>query len=77
MSGNVEQVHASRGGVARFVLLVAVAPSITSFVVGELAFATLTHGLYEGADLVFGSYLRTPAEDELWRHVTRASERRV
>ena len=56
--------------VARFVLLVAVAHTVTYFVAGALAFATLTHGLYEGATPLFGSYLRTPAETELWQHVT-------
>jgi hypothetical protein len=56
--------------VARFALLVAVAHAITYLVVGAVAFATLTHGLYEGADPLFGSYLRTPAEIELWQHVT-------
>jgi len=55
---------------ARFVLLVAVAQAISYFVVGALAFATLTHGLYEGANPLFGSYLRTPGESELWQHVT-------
>lgn len=53
-----------------FVLLVAIAHAITYFLVGALAFATLTHGLYEGADPLFGSYLRTPGEIQLWRHVT-------
>ena len=55
---------------ARFLLLVAVAQAISYFVVGALAFATLTHGLYEGANPLFGSYLRTPGESELWQHVT-------
>ena len=55
---------------ARFVLLVTVAQAISYFVVGALAFATLTHGLYEGADPLFGSYLRTPGESQLWQHVT-------
>jgi hypothetical protein len=58
------------GGVVRFILLVTVAHAISYFVVGAIAFATLTHGLYEGADPLFGSYLRTPAETELWQHVT-------
>lgn len=58
------------GGVARFVLLVAVAHALSYFVVGAVAFATLTHGLYEGADPLFGSYLRTPGEPQLWQHVT-------
>jgi hypothetical protein len=26
--------------------------------------------LYEGTDPLFGSYLRTPGEAELWQHVT-------
>lgn len=53
-----------------FVLLVAVAHAATYLVVGALAFALLTHGLYEGPDPLFGSYLRTPGESELWQHVT-------
>jgi len=53
-----------------FVLLVAVAHAITYFLVGALAFTTLTHGLYEGADPLFGAYLRTPGEIQLWQHVT-------
>ena len=55
---------------ARFVLLVVVAHTTTYFAVGALAFATLTHGLYEGADPLFGAYLRTPGETGLWQHVT-------
>jgi hypothetical protein len=55
---------------ARFVLLVAVAQAISYLAVGALAFATLTHGLYEGANPLFGSYLRTPGESQLWQHVT-------
>jgi hypothetical protein len=64
--------RAGAGGrsVAVFVLLVAVAHALTYFVAGALAFATLTHGLYEGADPLFGSYVRTPGETELWQHVT-------
>ena len=53
-----------------FVLIVAVAHALTYFVVGALAFATLTHVLYEGADPLFVSYLRTPGESQLWQHVT-------
>jgi hypothetical protein len=64
--------RASVGGrkLVWFVLLVATAHAITYFLVGALAYATLTHGLYEGADPLFGSYLRTPAEIRLWQHVT-------
>jgi hypothetical protein len=54
----------------RFVLLVAIAHATTYFLVGALAFASLTHALYEGANPLFGSYLRIPGETELWRHVT-------
>jgi hypothetical protein len=66
------RTRAKAGGrdLARFVLLVAVAHAITYFLVGALAFTTLTHGLYEGADPLFGSYLRTPGEVQLWQHVT-------
>jgi len=61
--------NAGRRGLIAFVLLVAVAHTLTYFVVGALAFATLTHVLYEGADPLFGSYLRTPSETQLWQHV--------
>jgi hypothetical protein len=54
----------------RFVVLVAIAHTATYFIVGALAFATLTHGFYEGADPLFGSFLRTPGEPALWQHVT-------
>lgn len=86
MSGDSEGILASIAGevvappssrarvggrdLAWFVLLVAIAHAITYFLVGALAFATLTHGLYEGADPLFGSYLRTPGEIQLWQHVT-------
>jgi hypothetical protein len=65
-------LRASVGGrkLVWFVLLVAIAHAITYFLVGALAFATLTHRLYEGADPLFGSYLRTPGEIQLWEHVT-------
>jgi len=57
-------------GTAGFVLLVAVSHAITYLFIGAAAFATLTHGLYEGGDSLFGTYLRTPAESDLWRQVT-------
>jgi hypothetical protein len=53
-----------------FVLLVSIAHAITYFVVGALAFAMLTHELYEGVDPLLGTYLRTPGETQLWQHVT-------
>ena len=61
---------AGGSGFAKFVLLVTVAHVVTYFVVGALAFTALTGGLYEGDDPLFGSYLRTPGETELWQHVT-------
>lgn len=75
IAGRVAAPPSSRtraGGrrVASFVLLVAVAHAVTYLVIGALAFATLTHGLYEGARPLFGSYLRTPGETQLWQHVT-------
>jgi hypothetical protein len=57
-------------GSVRFVLLVVVAHALTYFLAGALTFATLTHGLYEGTDPLFGSYLRTPGDVRLWQHVT-------
>jgi hypothetical protein len=68
MAGPSSPVTARR--LAWFVLLVTVAHAVTYFVVGALAFTVLTHGLYEGADPLFGSYLRTPGEAYLWQHVT-------
>ena len=65
-----EPEGARRRGPVAFVLLVAVAQAVSYLVVGALAFMTLTHGLYEGADPLFGSYLRTPGETQLWQHVT-------
>jgi hypothetical protein len=53
-----------------FVLLVAAAHTVTYFVAGAVAFTTLTHTLYEGVDPLFGAYLRTPGEPDLWQHVT-------
>ena len=53
-----------------FVVLVAVAHAVTYLVVGAVAFAALTHVLYEGEEPLFGSYLRTPGETGLWTHVT-------
>jgi len=64
------RASAGRRDLAWFVLLVAMAHAITYFLVGALAFSTLTHGLYEGADPLFGAYLRTPGEIQLWQHVT-------
>lgn len=49
-----------------FVLLVAIAHAITYFLVGALAFATITHGLYEGTDPLFGGPSPRPAGP--WRH---------
>jgi hypothetical protein len=75
IAGQIVAPPASRANfgsrkLVRFVLLVAVAHALTYFVVGALAFITLTHVLYEGADPLFGSYLRTPAETQLWQNVT-------
>ena len=63
-------IKATSRGLVWFVLLVATAHAITYLLVGALAFSMLTHELYEGADPLFGSYLRTPAETGLWQHVT-------
>ena len=65
-----EQSRSGARGLVAFVLLVAIAHTVTYFVAGAVAFATLTHPLYEGTDPLFGSYLRTPGEAALWQHVT-------
>ena len=69
----IEASRRTRDGARRtawFVVLVAVAHTVTYLIAGAFAFTTLTHVLYEGAHPLFGSYLRTPAEADLWAHVT-------
>jgi hypothetical protein len=71
-TGSRITLHARSGGrgIIAFVLLVIVAHTVSYFVAGAVAFATLTHVLYDGTDPLFGTYLRTPGEADLWQHVT-------
>lgn len=41
---------------------------VTYLVVGAVAFQLLTKSFYEGSNPVFQSFMRTPAEPELWKH---------
>jgi hypothetical protein len=53
----------------RFATKVIVAHTVTYFVVGAVAYQWLTKQFYEGDHAVFASFMRTPAEPEIWRHV--------
>ena len=52
-----------------FATKVTVAHVVSYFVVGAAAYATLTKQFYEGHNAVFSTFMRTPAESELWKHV--------
>ena len=52
-----------------FALKFAVAHTVTYFIVGALAYQFLTRELYEGPNPIFATFMRTPAEPEVWRHV--------
>ena len=47
---------------------VTLAHVVSYLVVGAAAFQLLTKSFYEGSDPVFKSFMRTPAEPELWKH---------
>ncbi len=42
---------------------------VSYFVVGAAAYPLITKPFYEGDDPVFATFMRTPAEPELWAHV--------
>src|SRR5262249_19452432 len=42
---------------------------VSYFVVGAAAYQLLTKSFYEGNNPIFSTFMRTPAEPELWRHV--------
>lgn len=50
---------------------VTVAHVVTYIAVGALAYPLLTHEFFEGSAGLAGQVMRTPAEPELWAHVTR------
>ena len=47
---------------------VTVAHVVTYFVAGAIAYQLLTKQFYEGSDAVFATFMRTPANPDLWRH---------
>jgi hypothetical protein len=51
-----------------FATKVTVAHVVSYFVVGAAAYELLTKSFYEGNNPVFSTFMRTPAEPELWRH---------
>ena len=53
-----------------FAIKVTVAHVVSYFVVGAAAYHLLTKPFYEGSHPVFSTFMRTPAEPELWKHVT-------
>jgi hypothetical protein len=52
----------------RFAVKVTIAHVVSYFVVGAAAYQLLTKPFYEGEAAVFATFMRTPAEPELWRH---------
>jgi hypothetical protein len=51
-----------------FALKVTVAQVVSYFIVGAIAYQALTRQFYEGAHPLFATFMRTPAEPDLWRH---------
>ena len=52
-----------------FAAKVTVAYIVSYFVVGAIAYPLLTKPFYEGSNPVFSTFMRTPAQPELWKHV--------
>jgi hypothetical protein len=52
-----------------FAAKVTVAHVVSYFVVGAMAYQLLTRSFYEGSNPIFSTFMRTPAEPELWKHV--------
>jgi hypothetical protein len=52
----------------RFATKVTIAHVVSYFVVGAAAYQLLTKPFYEGEAAIFATFMRTPAEPELWRH---------
>ncbi len=48
---------------------VIVAHLVTYFILGAVAYQLFTQQFYEGANPVFATFMRTPAEPKLWSHV--------
>lgn len=51
-----------------FAAKVTIAHVVSYFVVGAAAYQLLTKQFYEGEAAVFATFMRSPAEPELWRH---------
>ena len=52
-----------------FATKVTVAHVVSYLVIGAAAYQLLTKSFYEGSNPVFSSFMRSPAEPELWKHV--------
>jgi hypothetical protein len=52
-----------------FAAKVTVAHVVSYFVVGAAAYQLFTKSFYEGSHPLFSTFMRTPAEPELWKHV--------
>lgn len=44
---------------------------VSYFVVGAIAYQFITKQFYEGANPIFATFMRTPAEREIWSHVIK------
>jgi hypothetical protein len=51
-----------------FAAKVTIAHVVSYLVVGAAAYQLLTKSFYEGSNPIFSTFMRTPAEPELWRH---------
>lgn len=51
-----------------FAIKVILAHTITYLVIGAVAYLAITRQFYEGAPPLFATFLRTPAEPDLWPH---------
>jgi hypothetical protein len=51
-----------------FAAKVTIAHVVSYFVVGAAAYQLLTKSFYEGSNPIFSTFMRTPAEPELWKH---------
>lgn len=52
-----------------FIGKVIVVHLVTYFIVGAVAYPLFTQQFYEGANPIFATFMRTPAEPKLWSHV--------
>ena len=52
-----------------FATKVTVAHVVSYLVIGAAAYQLLTKSFYEGNNPVFSTFMRSPAEPELWKHV--------